>query len=138
MVKSCCAIGCYNKYSKGGVSFYRFPTDREKRNKWISAVKRKDWEPNEYTWLCSAHFISGVKSNDPLSPDYVPSIFSFSTSTQKLRFQQQLDDYERRRNMNKTRLDCMPIEGAVVKVETKRNQKRKETKQENQNIHEIS
>ena len=32
------------------------------RNKWISAVKRKDWEPNEYTWLCSAHFISGVKS----------------------------------------------------------------------------
>ena len=110
MVKSCCAIGCYNKCSKGGVSFYRFPTDKERRNNWVLAVKRKDWEPNEYTWLCSAHFIGGVKSNDPLSPDYMPSIFSFSTSTQKLRFQQQLDDYERRRNMKKTRLDFMPIE----------------------------
>ena len=88
MVKSCCAIGCYkyNKYSKGGVSFYRFPTDKERRNKWISAVKRKDWEPNEYTWLCSAHFISGVKSNDPLSPDYVPSIFSLVQVLKSLDF----------------------------------------------------
>ena len=98
MVKNCCVIGCYNKYSKGsGISFYRFPTDPEKRSKWISAVKRKDWEPNKYTWLCSEHFISGKKINDPLSPDYVPSVFSFVRSPLKHKGQQQLDNYERRR-----------------------------------------
>ncbi len=79
MVKTCCTVGCSLKYSKESeLSFYRFPADQEKRCKWIAAVKRKDWEPNEYTWLCSAHFISGKKSNDPLSPDYIPSVFSVS------------------------------------------------------------
>ena len=27
--------------------------------------------------VCSKHCISGKKSNDPLSPDYAPSVFSF-------------------------------------------------------------
>ena len=91
MVKSCCAVGCFNKYSKGsGISFYRFPTNKERRCKWIAAAKRKDWEPNEHTWLFSAHFISGKKSNDPLFPDYVPSVFSFVSSPLKQKGQQQL------------------------------------------------
>ena len=106
MVKSCCAIGCFNKYCKGSsISFYRFPVDKERRAKWISAIKRKDWVPNEHSWLCSAHFISGQKSNDPLSPDYIPSIFSFTSSPQKRKGHQQLNVYERRRNIKKTRLE---------------------------------
>ena len=106
MVKSCCAFGCYNKFAKdSGISFYRFPTDKERRSKWISAVKRKDWEPNEHTWLCSAHFVSGKKSNDPLSPDYIPSVFSFTDSPQKRKLQQQIDGYERRRNVKRVRLE---------------------------------
>ena len=62
MVKSCCAIGCFNKYNKGsGLSFYRFPADKERCDEWITAVKWKNWQPNEHTWLCSAHFVSGKK-----------------------------------------------------------------------------
>ena len=39
MGKSCCAVGCVNRYRKGcGLSFYRFPTDRERRARWIAAV----------------------------------------------------------------------------------------------------
>ena len=79
MVKSCCAVSCSNRSSKGStLAFCRFPTDPERRAQWIAAVGRKNWKPTEYTWLCGAHFIGGKKSNDPLSPDYVPSVFKQS------------------------------------------------------------
>ena len=68
-------------------------------------MKRKGWEPNEFSWLCSAHFVGGVKSNDPLSPAYIPKIFSFNESpTLKRKSQQQLDAYERRKSMKRIRL----------------------------------
>ena len=61
--RSCCAIGCCNRYSKGcGIHFYRFPKGKSKRSKWIAAVRREKWEPTEHTWLCSAHFISVKKA----------------------------------------------------------------------------
>ena len=104
-MKSCCA----------GISFYRFPTDKERRSKWISAIKRKYWELNEHTWLCSAH---GKKSNDPLSPDYIPSVFSFTNSSRKRKNQQQLEDYERRRNRDtkKIRLESVMTSISAEKV----------------------
>ena len=63
MGKSCCAIGCTNCYSKGcGLSFYRFPEEPAKRAQWIAAVSRKNWQPTEHAWICSAHFVGGAKS----------------------------------------------------------------------------
>ena len=32
------------------------------RHTWISAVKRKNWSPNEYSMICSSHFVSGEYS----------------------------------------------------------------------------
>ena len=53
MGKSCCAIGCTNRYSKGcGLSFYRFPEEPAKRAQWIAAVSRKNWQPTEHAWIC--------------------------------------------------------------------------------------
>ena len=50
MVKSCCAVGCVNKYRKScGLSFYPFPKDPERRTRWVAAVARKNWTPNEYS-----------------------------------------------------------------------------------------
>ena len=75
MVKSCVAVGFANCSEKGSkLSFYRFPADSERRLKWIAAVQRKNWEPTKCSWICSAHFVSGRKSEDPLSPDYVLSL----------------------------------------------------------------
>ena len=60
MFISCCAVGCTNQQQWGSsISFYRFPADIDRRNKWISAVKRANWTPSNYSRICSAHFIRG-------------------------------------------------------------------------------
>ena len=96
MGKSCCAVGCTNRYSKGSpVHFYRFPDDSRRRAMWMTAVNRKEWVPNEHLWLCSEHFVSGEKSNDPLSPDYAPTIFQYVSSPLKRKKAKDLSRYER-------------------------------------------
>ena len=98
MGKSCCAVSCTNRYRKGsGVHFYRFPDDKERRAKWIAAVARKNWEPTEDSWICSAHFVSGAKDNNPLSPDYVPSVFSYIKSPVRRKLEDDLKEYHKRR-----------------------------------------
>ena len=76
MGKPCCAVGCTNWFLNGSsISFCRFLTEPERRERWIATVNRKDWAPANYTWICSQHFVSGSKSDDPLSSNYVPLIF---------------------------------------------------------------
>ena len=41
------------------MKFYRFPTDTELKAKWIAAIKRENWTPNEHSRICSARFITG-------------------------------------------------------------------------------
>ena len=106
MVKSCCAVGCTNRYTKGaGISFYRFPEHKERREKWIAAIGRKDWVPGEYTWICSQHFISGEKSNDPTSPDYVPSIFKHTSNEARTKAVNDLERYDRVVHCKKRRIE---------------------------------
>ena len=106
MGKSCCAVGCTNRYRKGsGVHFYRFPDDKERRAKWIAAVARKNWEPTEHSWICSAHFVSGAKDNNPLSPDYVPSVFSYIKSPVKRKLEEGMKRFERVSQAKKRRVE---------------------------------
>ncbi|XP_049452559.1 uncharacterized protein LOC125901159 [Epinephelus fuscoguttatus] len=104
MVDSCCAPGCHNSRHAKGRAFYRIPKDPERRQRWITAIKRarseqkktERWEPKGNGFrLCSDHFISGKKSNNPLLPDYVPSIFKHVPSPEKRR-RMQLDVFNRR------------------------------------------
>ena len=64
------------------MSFYRFLKDPARRAMWISAVGRKNWMPNTYSWICSPYFASGEKSDDPLSAGYVPTLFAHTGSPQ--------------------------------------------------------
>lgn len=106
MVKSCCAVGCSHRFFKGcGLKFYRFPTDPERRLRWIAAVDRKNWTPSEYSWICSAHFIRGMKSDDPTCPDYAPSIFSHTNSPVKRRAERSMAQYDRRKDTSKKRIE---------------------------------
>lgn len=105
MVKSCCAVGCANRHSRGcTLSFYRFPVDPDRRSKWIAALKRDKWEPNEHSFLCSAHFISGQKSQDPLSPDFIPSIFEHVNNSAKKKKVCDLKKYANRRKVLKKKI----------------------------------
>ena len=45
----CCAVGCRNRQGKSAERFYRFPTEVQKREAWIAAIKRKNWVPTEYS-----------------------------------------------------------------------------------------
>ena len=81
MPTTCAVVGCYNRHCKGSlISFYRFPTDAERRHRWISFVSGQNedgtpWKPGEGDCLCSEHFASKKKCDLPNSPDYVPSVY---------------------------------------------------------------
>jgi hypothetical protein len=78
----CCVDGCRNScYNSPGTQFYRFPKiawKLEQKNKWIEAIKRVNkygWEPGLSSRVCSRHFIGNQKSDHPLSPNFIPTIF---------------------------------------------------------------
>lgn len=102
MPKSCCAVGCTNRAlpdSAGRVKFYKFPSAQkapERRRRWIGAVRRQNWEPNDSSRICSAHFVGGEKSDEELSPAYVPQLFSFVSSPVKRKAEVDLEAYQRR------------------------------------------
>ena len=83
--KNCCvAFGCSNSPTNHPeLSYHTFPKNEVRKEKWISAVKRKGWTPSNSSVLCSAHFSRdsycrppGGKQRALLKGDAVPSIFS--------------------------------------------------------------
>ncbi|TWW80418.1 uncharacterized protein LOC130537818 isoform X2 [Takifugu flavidus] len=65
MVHTCVVAGCRNRRTPGTtLSFYRFPRDPERKQRWIAAVNRAGWVPNDGSRLCSTHFISA-----PMCPE---------------------------------------------------------------------
>ena len=80
----CAAVGCNNNTQRDvprGIRFYRFPVDPARRERWLIRVNRREpsgalWKPGSGSArLCSAHFVSGRKSNDLNDVDFLPSIF---------------------------------------------------------------
>ncbi|KAK3874885.1 hypothetical protein Pcinc_020204 [Petrolisthes cinctipes] len=103
MMLSCCAVGCKNRARRGSVSFYLFPANQELREKWIAAVKRDGWQPTPYTRLCSNHFAKGHRDSNPLSPDFVPSIFHHTPSHKRHQRHQAMETFEKRQMRKRKR-----------------------------------
>ncbi|NWH80557.1 THAP4 protein, partial [Piaya cayana] len=88
MVISCAAANCSNRQGKasgGAVSFHRFPLKDSKRLiQWLKAVKRDNWKPTKYSFLCSEHFTKDSFSkrledqHRLLKPTAVPTIFQLA------------------------------------------------------------
>ena len=57
--------------------------------------KPKNWMPNRNTWIYCAHFISGANPDNPLSPDYVSTVFSYVEGPGKRKGTQDLARNER-------------------------------------------
>ena len=110
--------------TKGSIlSFYRCPSDSERCRLWIAAIERKGWEPNNYSYVCSAHFVSGKKSNDHLSPDYIPSFFKHMSSPLKKKKKSDLEAFKRRKQTSRARLKN------VLQQQARQEQERKERQQ---------
>ncbi|KAJ8389629.1 hypothetical protein AAFF_G00118660 [Aldrovandia affinis] len=88
MVISCAAVNCTNrqgKVDKAEISFHRFPMNNAGRlAKWEQAVRRENWMPNRYSFLCSRHFAPDcfkLRHKDQqrqLKDSAVPTIFDFT------------------------------------------------------------
>ncbi|XP_060767310.1 THAP domain-containing protein 1 A-like [Neoarius graeffei] len=130
MPESCMAYKCHNRRGqKSGRKFHRLPWDPDRRAKWIAAISRADpnnknkaWVPtgkNDHWRLCSDHFISGKKGNDPTSPDYAPSIFAHTSTPLKRKRKREMETYTRREQSKKQRRDqCAkaPAASALLKL----------------------
>ncbi|XP_062596061.1 peroxynitrite isomerase THAP4-like, partial [Saccostrea cucullata] len=81
MVIQCVVFKCSNrqgsKTKEKGVSFFRFPKDRKKRAAWIRAINRDNWSPNEYSRVCSEHFVESWHSDDPADENYRLTLFKY-------------------------------------------------------------
>ncbi|XP_074652002.1 uncharacterized protein LOC141906549 [Tubulanus polymorphus] len=91
MPRYCCVPRCKSRV--GGV---KFPTDKALKDKWIVAIKRlesddkgsKLWQPSEGSIVCHHHFLPTdykqtlTGSRKKLRNDVVPSIFSFTPSSE--------------------------------------------------------
>ncbi|XP_045460587.1 THAP domain-containing protein 1-like isoform X2 [Harmonia axyridis] len=82
MPSSCAAYNCSVRSKKGsGVKFHRFPKNEEIRQKWVTAMRRKDFNPSPTTVICSNHFKTedyylNPYRNKVLKEGAVPSIFN--------------------------------------------------------------
>ena len=41
----------------------------------MNAIRRKNWQPTNSSNVCSDHFVHHKKSDDELSPDFIPNVF---------------------------------------------------------------
>ncbi|XP_064463425.1 peroxynitrite isomerase THAP4-like [Ornithodoros turicata] len=82
----CCVVGCNNSYrnSKGkDIKFYSFPSkpyEKNRRQRWISAVRRVNpdgtkWMPTKNSIICSVHFVGNRRREEMNHPAYVPTLF---------------------------------------------------------------
>ena len=108
MVASCSAWGCSNRETpqakENGLTFHRLPKEEIRRQQWIKATKRQNWNPAMSAKICSEHFKqSDFKQNSEskrlLHDTAVPSIFKFpphlkkkSPIKRKLPFKQRLEE----------------------------------------------
>ncbi|KAK1794887.1 hypothetical protein P4O66_010086 [Electrophorus voltai] len=65
-----------------------FPKDKVKRKAWTAALKRRDFEPNDYSVVCSCHFKSEdfdrTGQTTRLKEGVIPSVFTFPDHLCKL------------------------------------------------------
>ncbi|XP_076605085.1 THAP domain-containing protein 2-like [Chaetodon auriga] len=88
----CAAVGCSNERSvktkEQGITFHRFPKDKVKRQAWKTALRRKEFEPNDRSVICSCHFkaedFDMTGQTTRIKEGVIPSVFIFSDPQNKV------------------------------------------------------
>ncbi|KAK2864163.1 hypothetical protein Q7C36_003317 [Tachysurus vachellii] len=56
----CATFGCSNernlKTKQQGITFHKFPSDKQRRQSWTIALRKEGFEPKHRTLMCSCHF----------------------------------------------------------------------------------
>lgn len=70
---------------------FRFPKDEIIRKKWVTAMRRKDYNPSSHATICSKHFrdedfLITDKGNKYVRRGAIPSIFEFHEDPAKLNY----------------------------------------------------
>ncbi|KAL4153523.1 hypothetical protein QTP88_001356 [Uroleucon formosanum] len=85
MVNYCTAFNCTSSSDvRGDLSFHKFPLkEKERLQKWVHAVRRKDFKPTSSSTLCSLHFnkndfyLAVVSGKQMLKKSAIPTVFNF-------------------------------------------------------------
>lgn len=90
MVNGCSVVGCKFVYSrrkklgKEGISIHRFPLEKTRREAWIRAVGKENWQPTSASAICSQHFapedMDLTGQTRRLRQGAVPTIFPWSST----------------------------------------------------------
>ncbi|XP_076840399.1 THAP domain-containing protein 2-like [Brachyhypopomus gauderio] len=91
MPRSCSAYNCTNRFSTEtrsiGITFHRFPKDRDLRKRWETAVRREGFSASLSSMLCSEHFrpedFDRTGQAVRIRTGAVPSVFCFPAHLQK-------------------------------------------------------
>ncbi|KAG9349708.1 hypothetical protein JZ751_028156 [Albula glossodonta] len=128
MVHTCVVVGCRNRRTPGTtLSFYRFPRDPERKQRWIAAVNREGWLPNDGSRLCSTHFISGKQVKNPRSPDYVPSVFAAVSPSQETKQTSAFECSDKQQAQVEAATALLYLQGQVVDPELELDQDKTES-----------
>ena len=53
----CCIVNCRSNYTgEESTTVFSFPKEEDLKKRWIRFVKRKDWEPISWSYICIKHF----------------------------------------------------------------------------------
>ena len=89
MVNCCSVVGCSNRSDREkDRSFHRLPEvithldgqtreySTERRNKWLSNIRRADLDGKKFVWVCSDHFTTGKPATlfQKSHPDWAPTL----------------------------------------------------------------
>ncbi|XP_041805599.1 THAP domain-containing protein 2-like isoform X2 [Chelmon rostratus] len=86
MLHFCAAVGCCGEIS--AKTKEQFPKDKVKRQAWKAALRRKEFEPNDRSVICSCHFkpedFDMTGQTTRIKEGVIPSVFIFSDHLSKV------------------------------------------------------
>ncbi|XP_034061597.1 uncharacterized protein LOC117539508 isoform X1 [Gymnodraco acuticeps] len=132
MPRSCSVPFCTtNKLKNPNLKFYILPngsTEPRRRTRWLQAIRREDelghlWDPkSKHVYVCSQHFITGLKNEDIAHPDYTTSLFPHKKTKSPRSVLQRLERRRKREGVQSAQPESPTSEAPIPLQELERKQ----------------
>ncbi|KAJ4924009.1 hypothetical protein JOQ06_000251 [Pogonophryne albipinna] len=121
MPRSCCVPLCTtNKLKNPNLNFYILPNgsaEPRRRTRWLQAIRQEDefghlWDPkSKHVYVCSQHFITGLKNEDIAHPDYTPLLYPHKKTKSPRSVLQRLERRRKREGVQSAQPESPTSEG---------------------------